>query len=111
MKATIIILHLFIVLMCSCSKVRQEAVPVLISRTPINSESDAIYSLKNYLISQGENIDHDNITAKYIHGEWNLQRWIAMYPENEGSSKFVPGGHTMYLVSTNGLLTRIVHGK
>ena len=111
MKATTSILLLFIALMCGCSKESPDDAPVSISRTPIDSESDAIYALKNYLVSQGENIDHDKITAKYADGEWNLLRWIAVYPENEGSSKFVPGGHAIYLVSTNGLLTRIIPGK
>ena len=46
----------------------------------------------------------------WINGEWHVTSWHIFYPNNTGSSRFVPGGHTTYIVTPDGHITNTIPG-
>ena len=44
-------------------------------------------------------------------GTWSVMAWHIVYPNNSGSSRFVPGGHTFYTVSGDGKVLEVTEGR
>ena len=43
-------------------------------------------------------------------GQWHVMAWRIMYPNNPGAGRFVPGGFTIYTISTEGQIIEIMPG-
>ena len=77
----------------------------------ISTEADAIAVVLADVQRQGGDRERKECSAKHIDGNWWVTAWHISYPNNVGSSRFVPGGFTTYVVSTNGTILRTVPGK
>jgi hypothetical protein len=63
----------------------------------------AIAAAQTYMRERGGDPLREEWSAKYMSdGTWSVMAWHIMYPNNSGSSRFVPGGHTFYTVSGDG---------
>ena len=71
----------------------------------------AVGLVSNELQRLGEDPVEYEYSAKLIDDQWNITAYRIFYPENKGSSRFVPGGFTMYIISTNGVILKTIPGK
>lgn len=114
MKALLLCLALLTLLVAGCAP-RQETQPVT-SSTPeqlskqASTEADAIAVVLADIQRRGGDPKRVECSAKKMDGEWWVTAWRIMYPNNKGDSRFVPGGYTTYVVSTNGSVLRTLPG-
>ncbi len=80
-------------------------------RQPVQTEDYAISLARNAVQESGDDQTLYEYTAKYIDNHWNVTANRIFYPHNTGSAKFVPGGFTIFVITTNGVITNKIHGK
>jgi hypothetical protein len=77
---------------------------------PITTEADAIAVVLADIQRRGGDPHREECSAKQMDGEWYVTAWHIWYPRNKGSSRFVPGGFTTFVVSTDGEILKTMPG-
>ena len=112
-KTTLQFLALLALLITGCAP-RQDAQPPTSSTPPaskpVSTEADAIAVVLADIQRRGGDPKRDECSAKKMDADWWVTAWHIWYPNNVGSSRFVPGGFTTYVVSTNGSILRTLPG-
>jgi len=113
MKAILQSLALLALLVAGCAP-RQDALPPTSSpptaSKQVSTEADAIAVVLADIQRRGGDPKREECSAKKMDGDWWVTAWRILYPNNVGSSRFVPGGFTTYVVSTNGSVLRTLPG-
>jgi hypothetical protein len=76
----------------------------------ITTEEQAIAAVHADIRNQGRDPARVECSAMELEDSWNVTAWRIIYPENAGSSRFVPGGFTTYIVGHNGDILKRVPG-
>ena len=77
----------------------------------IKTEAEAISIVRADIQRHGGNPHDEECSARLTDEGWYVTAWHIMYPDNVGSSRFVPGGFTDYLVSREGGILKTLPGK
>ena len=75
------------------------------------TENDAIGVVLADIKRRGGDPKLEECSATKTKDGWSVLAWHIMYPKNVGSSRFVPGGYTFYLVSTDGRIVGSFPGE
>ena len=110
MRATVQILVLLALLLSGCAHQQNAHLPAPVASKPITTEADAIAVILADIQGRGGDPRREECSAKQMDGEWHVTAWHIWYPRNKGSSRFVPGGFTTYVVSTDGEILRTIPG-
>jgi hypothetical protein len=76
----------------------------------IQSADDAIAVIRRATKRRGGDPNASEYHAKRTGRQWHVTAWHIWYPENTGSSRFVPGGFTSYTVSSDGRIVDTMPG-
>jgi hypothetical protein len=76
----------------------------------IAKEADAVSVVLAEIQRRGGDPRREECSAKQLDEVWYVTAWHIRYPNNVGSSRFVPGGFTSYVVSTDGKILRTLPG-
>lgn len=72
----------------------------------VSTEAQSVAVVVADMQRRGSDPSQEECSAKRIDGDWWVTAWHIWYPKNVGSSRFVPGGFTTYVVSTDGKIMR-----
>jgi len=108
MKKTVCISVLLALLLSACADQRQAPAPP-ISRQ-VSTAADAIAIVLADIQQRGGDPQREECSARKVDGEWRVMAWHIWYPNNLGSSRFVPGGFTIFVVSIDGKIIRTLPG-
>jgi Clp amino terminal domain, pathogenicity island component len=75
------------------------------------AEADAIAVVLADVQRRGGDPHREECSAKRSDGRWYVTAWHIWNPDNTGSSRFVPGGFTMYIVSDDGKILEALPGR
>jgi hypothetical protein len=110
MKAMLYISVLFTLLRAACAPQRQaQPLPSVVSKQ-VTKGADAIAVVLADIQRRGGDPHREECSAKKMDGDWWVTAWHIWYPNNKGDSRFVPGGFTDYIVSTDGKIVRTLPG-
>jgi hypothetical protein len=59
---------------------------------------------------RGGDSRREECSAWKVDGDWWVTAWHIWYPHHQGSSRFVPGGFTTYVVSADGKILKTLPG-
>jgi len=94
----------------ACARQQHTQLPASVAGKQITTEADAIAVVLADIQRRGGDSRREECSAKKMDGDWWVTAWHIWYPNNVGSSRFVPGGFTDYVVSTNGKIVRTLPG-
>ena len=77
----------------------------------VTTETDAIAVVLADIQRRGGDPRREECSAKKMDEDWWVMAWHIWYPHNTGSRRFVPGGYTIYVVSTEGMIVRTLPGR
>jgi hypothetical protein len=90
----------------------------IVSRLPnevtlkqLQAEADAIAVVLADVQRRGGDPHREECSAARRDGRWYVTAWHIWYPDNTGSSRFVPGGFTTYIVSDDGKILEAQPGR
>ena len=66
--------------------------------------------VRRHIRKAGGDPEKSELTAEWRRGAWHVMAWHIRFPNNTGASRFVPGGHTFYIVSPDGRVTDTLPG-
>ena len=88
-------------------KPHAESIP---SDARIQTADDAIAVVRRATKRRGYEPNASEYHANRSGKDWFVMAWHIMYPNNTGSSRFVPGGFTTYTVSNDGKILETMPG-
>src|SRR4051812_24869617 len=110
MKAVYQILVLLTSLLSACAR-QQHPQPVLpLVSKQVTTEADAIAIVLADIQRHGGDPRREECSARKMDGDWSVTAWHIWYPHSVGSSRFVPGGFTIYVVDTDGKILKKLPG-
>jgi hypothetical protein len=109
MKAMLYISVPFALLLGACAPQPSQPSPPGVSKQ-VTTEADAIAVVLADIQRRGSDPRREECSAKRMDGDWWVTAWHILYTNNVGSSRFVPGGFTTFVVSTNGTILRTLPG-
>jgi hypothetical protein len=101
---------LFLLVVAGCARERHTQPPPPAVSKQVTTEAGAIAIVLADIQQRGSDPRREECSAKKMDGEWWVTAWHIWYPDNVGSSRFVPGGYTIYVVSTDGKIVRTLPG-
>ena len=104
---TLILLALLLTA-CVHPEHRQPVAPV--GDRPIATAEEAIAVVLSDIRRQGGDPGRKECSATPMGDGWHVIAWHIWYPGNSGSSRFVPGGFTTYVVGREGVILKVVPG-
>ena len=107
MSAMLYISILLALLLAACVQ-RQAQLPSLPVSKEITSEADAVAVVLADIQHRGADPRREECSAKKVDERWYVTAWHIWYPNNKGSSRFVPCGFTTYIVSTDGWILETI---
>ena len=111
MKAMLQISVLMALMLVACAR-QQHAHPLApVVAKEVTTEADAIDVVLAAIQRRGADPRREECSAKMMDKGWYVTAWHIWYPKNKGSSRFVPGGFTTYVVSTNGSILETLPGN
>ena len=110
MKAMPHISVVLALLFVACARQQSTQPPAATVVQHVSTEADAIAVVLADIQRHGGDPRREECSAKRMDGDWWVTAWHIWYPNNVGSSRFVPGGFTTYVVSTNGSVLRTLPG-
>lgn len=110
MKAMLQISFVLALLFVACARQQSTQPPAATAVQQVSTEADAIAVVLADIQRRGGDPKREECSAKKMDGDWWVTAWHIWYPNNVGSSRFVPGGFTTYVVSTNGSILRTLPG-
>jgi len=111
MKAMLKISVLLAFLLAGCAGQRQAQPASPVVGKDATTQADAIAVVLADIQRRGGDPRREECSAKKMDGDWWVTAWHIWYPNNVGSSRFVPGGFTTYVVSTDGRIVRTLPGR
>jgi hypothetical protein len=108
MKALLYIPTVFVLLLSACAHPQR---PQLSVPKQVNTEADAIAVVLADIQRRGGDPRREECSAKKFDDYWWVTAWHIIYPRNVGSSRFCPGGFTVYHVSTNASIIGTLPGQ
>ena len=102
---------LFGLLVPACARQRQAQLPAPSLSKQVTTEADAIAVVLADIQRRGADPRREECSATKIDERWHVLAWHIWYPNNKGSSRFVPGGFTTYVVSTDGSILETLPGR
>ena len=109
MKAILYIFIMLTLLLAACSRQEHKQPPAPVSKQ-ITTETDAITVVLADIQRHGGDPHREECSAKRTDEGWDVTAWHIFYPNNKGSSRFVPGGFTDYVVSRDGRILKTMPG-
>jgi hypothetical protein len=85
-------------------------VPPAPQSSSVRTPQQAVALVKRHIRAHGGDPSREEISAQWNGTQWRVWSWRIVYPNNPGSSRFVPGGYTIYMVDTSGLIAAILPG-
>jgi hypothetical protein len=76
----------------------------------LQAEEEAIAVVLADVQRKGGDPHREECSAARIDGRWYVTAWYILYPDNTGSSRFVPGGFTTYILSNDGKILKVLPG-
>jgi len=76
----------------------------------ILTEADAVAVVLAKIQSDGGDPAREECSARKTENGWHVIAWHIWYPEKSGSSRFVPGGFTTYLLGDDGKILEKIPG-
>jgi hypothetical protein len=67
--------------------------------------------VRRHIQRSGGDPTREEISALWHNGAWHVTAWRIWYPNNMGASRFVPGGHTSYVLSRDGRIIDTIPGR
>ena len=110
MRAMLYISVLFGLLLAACAPRPSAQPPAPVVGKPVTTEADAIAVVLADIQRHGADPRREECSAKKVDERWYVTAWHIWYPNNKGSSRFVPGGFTTYIVSTDGRVLETLPG-
>ncbi len=93
-----------------CAHSPVEGQPALPVPKHVSKETDAIAVVLAEIKRNGGDPVREECSAREVDGLWRVTAWHIRYPNNEGSSRFVPGGFTTYVISGDGKILQTLPG-
>lgn len=110
-KAVLISFLLLIVGCGSNDRGQPKPQAAAISRSAsIQTADDAISVVRRDIKRRGHDPNGAEFHASQTGTNWSVTAWHIWYPNNTGSSRFVPGGFTSYTVSNDGKINGTIPG-
>ena len=109
-RAMFHILLLLLLIFTACARRQYSQPPAPLVIKPVTADTEAIAIVLAYIQQRGGDPSREECSVKKMDGEWWVTAWHIWYPKEVGSSRFVPGGFTVYAVSTDGKIIRTMPG-
>lgn len=106
---------LFALLLSACAR-QQQVQPAPVQPAPpvagkqVFIQADAIAVVLADIQRRGGDPKREECSAVKDKRGWSVTAWHIWYPQNTGSSRFVPGGFTTYVVSDDGKIVEVQPG-
>ena len=110
MKSLLQIVAVLVLFLGGCAHRRETRALVPPVTKQVTTEAGAIAIVVADIEQRGGNARREECSAQMMDGDWWVTAWHILYPNNVGSSRFVPGGFTTYVVSTDGRILRTLPG-
>lgn len=94
----------------ACGSHQSSPAPVPLVRKQIVTPADAIAVVLADIQRRGGDPRREECSATKTDEGWDVTAWHIFYPANSGSSRFVPGGFTDYVVGQDGRIVKTMLG-
>jgi hypothetical protein len=111
MKVTLQIAALTVLFITACAPQQRAQPPAPVIGRQVDTEAEAVAVVLADVQCRGGDPRKEECSAKLMDGNWHVVAWHIWYPNNTGSSRFVPGGFTVYVVSTDGRIIKTLPGE
>jgi hypothetical protein len=112
-KALLRSLALLTLIVTACAR-REDAQPSAGAASAavrrVSTGAEAIAVVLADIQRRGGDPKREECSARKVDDDWQVTAWHIWYPDNKGSSRFVPGGFTTYIVATNGAILQTLPG-
>jgi hypothetical protein len=108
------ILILLAVMALSCAHKAPSPETTEVSTRPsgsVRTPEQAVEIVRQYIRRNGGDPNREEISANWYRGNWSVSALHIWYSKNQGASRFVPGGNTLYVISPNGHIIDAIPGK
>ena len=95
----------------SCMTFGSCSTPVKTAELSSPSDAKVIEAVRTHQQRHGRDPRKEEITATWDGAQWQAISWHIVHPENQGSSRFVPGGMTYYTVSPENEIVSVTPGR
>jgi len=111
MRAILQVAVLFALLLGGCASPQHALAPSPVPAKQVTTEADAIGVVLADFQRRGGDPQREECSATRSDEGWHVTAWHMWYPHRKGSSRFVPGGFTIYVVSTDGGILSVMPGS